>query len=180
MTKTRLIIFFAVLGLVALACGPLSTIANSVGNTIGGNLNLTARTDLWGDVPRMDGLGSSQLELPLFAKLLMQTMMSRILAQGKGSGDWAVFITDKTSADIENFYTAQMMAGYGWNSEEGKSTCFSGSEQGVEQVGLFCVFTKTEGNTDVGLMIIAAPDQQSGKDNVFFIRIENQETTPTP
>ncbi len=182
--KIRLFAVFALLAFAIMACFITDTVGgtvgNAVGNAIGGDTVFNSQTSLWTDVPRMDGFASSNLDLPLFGKLLMQTMMSQFLAQGKGGADWIVFTTNNTVDAIQNFYTNATMAASGWEASEGP-TCFSGSDQGITQVGLFCVFTKQEGNTNVGLMLITAPDEKnSNTNNVFFIRIENKETTPTP
>ena len=178
--KPRLISVIALLAFATMACFITDTVSNSVGNAITGDTVFKITATLWADVPHMDGLEKSELDIPLFGKLLLQTMMSQILAEGKGSADWVAFSTQKTSDDITKFYTNALMAANGWEASEA-NTCLSGSDQGVDQVGAFCVFVKQEGIKDIGLMIIAAPDEKnSSNTNVFFIRIENQETTPTP
>jgi hypothetical protein len=178
--KNQLRIFFTILALASLACGLLNTVTDTVGNAVTGGTTFISTSQLWSDVPRMDGLDSSNLDMPVFAKLLMQTMMGQFLAEGKGSADWIVFTTTKTADDLQNYYTNTLMSANGWENSDA-STCFSGSDQGVDQVGLFCVFTKTENSTDIGLMVIAVPDESnSGKNSVFFIRLENHEATPTP
>jgi hypothetical protein len=178
--KNQLRTFLIVLALASLACSLLNTVTDTVGNAVTGGTNFISTSQLWSDVPRMDGLDSSNLDMPVFAKLLMQTMMSQFLAEGKGNADWIVFTTAKTADDIQNYYTNALMSANGWKDSDA-STCFSGSEQGIDQVGLFCVFTKTENNTDIGLMIIAVPNESnSSKNSLFFIRLENREATPTP
>ncbi len=181
-TKTSMVV--AILLLASLACGLTDTVTNAVGdtisNTITGDTSFTAAAQLWADVPRMDGLDSSNLDIPVVAKVMMQTMMSQILAQGQASADWIVFSTNRTAAEIESFYTTDLMIAAGWDQSD-ESTCLSGSDQGIDQVGLFCVFAKEEGSNQVGLMIISVPDEENaGKTNLFFIRIEGQVGTPTP
>ena len=182
--KSRLILVFALIAFATMACFITdtvgSTVGNAVGNAIGGDTVFTTQGSLWADVPQMDGLVKSDLDIPLAGKLLLQTMMSQILAEGKGGADWIAFTTQKTSADLTNFYTNELMATNGWEATD-SSTCLSGSDQGVAQVGAFCIFAKQEGIKDIGLMVIAIPDDKdSAKTNVFFIRIESQDTTPTP
>jgi hypothetical protein len=63
------------------------------------------------------------------------------------------------------------MAANGWDKTD-KSTCFNGSEQGVPQAGLVCVFAKHAGNKDIGLMIISVQDSKTGELNIFFVRVE--------
>ncbi len=182
--KTKISTILAILMLAALACGLTDTVADTVGDTIGNTISgdtvFTAAAQLWADVPRMDGLDSSDLDIPVVAKLLMQTMMSQILAQGQASADWIVFSTSRTAADIQSFYTTDAMVAAGWEQSD-ESTCLSGSDQGIDQVGLFCVFAKEEGSSQIGLMIISVPDEENaGKTNLFFIRIEGRVASPTP
>jgi hypothetical protein len=138
----------------------------------GGDGNFKTASELWSDVPKMDGLTQSQLEMPLFIKLLMRTSMNQVLGRGgKDTGDWIVFETTKSADDIKNFYSNERMAGAGWDKTD-KSTCLSGSDQGITQVILFCVFGKHVGDKDIGLMIVTARDEGTKKANVFFVRVE--------
>jgi hypothetical protein len=171
MSKTiKLSILISVLVLVSLACGVSSLIPS-------GSSGLRATNELWSDVPKMDGLGASDLEIPLVARVLMQTMLSTALSGGTGSGDYAAFTTSKTAADVQAFYTNERMATAGWAASE-QSTCLNGSDQGYN--GVFCVFYKETGNNQTGLVVLASPDEtNTAQTNVFFFRIENQ-VTPTP
>jgi hypothetical protein len=145
---------------------------------LGDAANLAKTTELWGDVPRMDGLEASDMDLPLYAKVLVQTVMSKVLSGGTGSGDWIVFTTDKTPEDLTAFYTNDRMAENGWEASD-TSTCVEGSAQGLTEAGVFCVFQKREGNHYTGLMIIGGEDAQAEKTNIIFIRVEAEET-PEP
>ncbi len=163
--------------LVALVSASLAcSLINSV--TGGGDANLTSASDLWSDVPRMDGLTPSQMDMPLYAKVLMRTMMKQILGGGTDSGDWIVFTTDQTPEDITAFYTNERMAENGWEPSD-NSTCLNGSAQGLAQVGAFCVFQKQNDTKYTGLMIIAAQDEKAKQTNVIFIRVQVVQT-PTP
>ena len=75
----------------------------------GGDGNFKTVTQLWSDVPRMDGMTVSEIEMPLFAKLLMQTMMNQVLGGGTSSGDWIFFTIGKTPDDVKGFYTTARM-----------------------------------------------------------------------
>jgi hypothetical protein len=141
----------------------------------GGETGLRPTNELWSDVPRMDGLGASDMELPLVARIFMETMVSGILSGGTGDGDVAVFNTSQTPAEIQAYYTNDRMAASGWAASE-QDTCFSGGEQGVEDVGLFCVFYKENASTQTGLVLLATPGEQAGQTSLFFIRLENQGT----
>jgi hypothetical protein len=169
-------IFFAVLALVfsTLACGLVDQIT-------GGDTDLKTVSELWSDVPRIDGLEASEMEMPFYGKLLMRTMMNQFLGDGgKDTGDWIVFSSSKTADDIRNFYTNDVMAANGWESSE-NSTCFTGSDQGVEQVGVMCVFMKHEGSHEIGLLIMTGQDEKDAtKSNILFIRVDRLMATPTP
>ena len=172
--RIKLQIALSLIALASLACS-LASILPGVGGDSGG---LRAANELWNDVPRMDGLGASDMELPLVARIFMESMMSAILSGGTGDGDVAVFSTSKTAADIQAFYTNDLMAANGWAASD-QSTCLSGSEQGIQDVGLFCVFYKEDATTETGLVILATPGEGAGQTNLFFIRLENL-ATPAP
>jgi len=141
----------------------------------GGDSGLRPAGDLWSDVPKMDGLGASDLEVPLLARVMLQTYMTA-MAGGTGSGDYAAFTTAASNADIQAFYTNERMAASGWQSAE-TDTCLDASEQGFN--GLFCVFIKESANNQTGLVILGVPDEDNAaQTNVFFIRVENA-VTPT-
>ncbi len=171
MNRVRIAVFSLVLALASLGCGLIDRVA-------GGETAFTNASELWSDVPRMEGLTPSEMEMPLYVKLLMRTAMSQILAGGTGGADWIVFSTDKTSEDVQGFYTNERMAQNGWIASE-NSTCLSGSEQGMPQVGLFCVFLKQTEDRQTGLMVIASPNEEAKNTTVVFIRVENQ-ATPGP
>jgi hypothetical protein len=165
--------FLTTLMLASAACGAINTLT-------GGSSNMTTVAELWSDVPRMDAMTASKMEMPLYAKVLMRTALNQITGEGKNSGDWIVFATTKTPGDVKNFYTNARMTAKGWEASD-KSTCLSGSDQGIPQVGVFCVFIKHQTGKDIGLMIIAGQDDQTKQTNVLFIRVEGTVTpTPTP
>ena len=169
MKRIQIGAFFAVV-MVATAC--------SIPNPLkGGDANLKTASELWSDVPRMDGLTQSQLEMPVYIKLLMRTSLNQMGGRdAKHTGDWIVFETTRTPDDIKSFYSNQRMASAGWDKSD-KSTCLSGSDQGISQVVLFCVFGKRAGDKDIGLMIVTAQDEKAKKATVFFVRVEGTRDT---
>lgn len=156
-----------------LACGVLS-------NALGGDSNYRATAELWSDVPRMDGLTSSELEdLPLPVKLVMRVVLGnlgRLNAQGEdqstGNIDWISFKSSGTPEDIVNFYTPERMAADGWEQTEG-STCVSGGAEGTPQGGAFCVFGKQQNGLDTYLAIIVTQDESTRQTSAFFLRLES-------
>lgn len=178
-TKKHLIGLLTLFVLASLACGLIDTVTNQA--TGGGNMQTVS--SLWSDVPQMDGLTASQMDMPLPIKLIIRTLLGnlgRLNPQGQdqttGMIDWIVFTTDKSSNDVQNFYTNERMTANGWNASE-NSTCLNGSEQGYPQIGVFCVFVKTQDGKGVQLAILTAQDDQTKKNNVFFLRLEE---SPTP
>src|SRR5262245_61934439 len=89
-------------------------------NTITGNdMNLRKVGELWTDVPRMDGLASSEADMPMFVKVLMRTALNnlyRLNSNGEdrtpSKGDWAVFSTSKSAQDVRSFYTNERMTSF--------------------------------------------------------------------
>ena len=143
--------------------------------------NLTKVGDLWPDVPKMDGLTSSEAELPVYIHLLMRTMLNNLYRLNKegedktpAKGDWAVFTTTKSADDVKNFYSNERMTSFGqWDASQ-KSTCLDGKQHGFS--GVACVFGKTVNNRGNGLLIVASQDEAKKQTNVFFVRVESDET----
>jgi len=137
--------------------------------------------DLWSDVPRMEGLAPSEAEMPAFVKILMRTALNNLWRLNKkdedrtpSSGDWVAFATTKSPDDVKGFYTNERMTSFGsWEASK-NSTCLNGSEHGFSGVG--CVFKKIVNNRGIGLLIVAAPDNEKKQTHVFFVRVETDET----
>lgn len=168
-------ILLLVLVLTVTSCRVIQTIT-------GQDQNLKKVTELWSDVPRMDGLTSAEADMPLFVKLLMRTALNNLgrlnnqnEAQAKSTGDWAVFTTAKTPEDFKSFYTNDRMTTFGGWEASKNSTCLDGNEQGFS--GVACVFKKEVNNMGIGLLIVAAQDQQKKQTTVFFVRVETDETS---
>ena len=182
--KTRkALLVLAVLALASGACGVLDSVLNSA---TGGSNNLHTVTQLWSDVPRMDGLTVTQVDMPLPVKLLMSTAfgnLGRLNKPGEdqttGNVDWIVFTTLKTPADVQNFYTAARMKAAGWDAPSEESSCMSGSDQGIPTAGAFCIFQKKQGATETQLVILTTQDDSTKQTSIFFLRLESK-GTPTP
>ena len=182
--KKYFIGLFALFVLASLAC--IDTVTNQAAtNQAAGREDMRTVSSLWSDVPQMDGLTASQMDMPTPLKLIIRTLLGnlgRLNPQGQdqttGTIDWIVFTTDKSPQDVQNFYTNERMTANGWDASE-NSTCLNGSEQGFPQVGVFCVFVKTQDGKGVQLAILTAQDDQTKKNNVFFLRLE-ESPTPVP
>jgi hypothetical protein len=163
----------------------IATSSCRVINTLTGNdPNLKKVGDLWSDVPRMDGLTSSEADMPVFVRLMMRTALNNLYRLNKegedktpAKGDWAVFSTTKSADEVKNFYTNDRMTSFGnWEASK-NSTCVDGKDQGFS--GVACVFNKVQNNLGTGLLIVAVPHEQKKQTEVFFVRVESPETTST-
>jgi hypothetical protein len=157
---------------------------NKIKTLTGADQNLKKVGDLWSDVPRMDGLASSEAEMPIYVKLLMRTTLNNLGRLNNANedrthstGDWAVFTIVKQPNDVRNFYTNERMTSFGgWDASD-KSTCLNGSQYSFS--GVACVFNKNSNNRAIGLLIVAAQDEQKKQTTVFFVRVETDETPAT-
>src|SRR5262245_51100868 len=130
--KNRLSALMAIAALlfVALAC-------RSVIDRATGNDKIDKTTELWSDVPKMDGMSTSDLELPWGIKLLMRTALNNLWRFNKEGedktpveGDWIAFAGPSTPSEVENFYSKDRMASYGrWDTNK-ESTCINGKDKG--------------------------------------------------
>lgn len=170
-------ILFVVLLFAVMSCGLIDRFT-----TRGGSMNRAS--DLWGDVPRMDGMSPSDLELPLTIKILMRTALNnlwRFSKEGEDktpvNGDWIVFTSVGTPADVQSFYTNSRMTSFGnWEASK-KSTCLDGKGNGID--GVMCVFNKLTDNKEIMLAIIAIKDDESKQTNVFYLRLEKDADAAT-
>jgi uncharacterized protein YceK len=183
MKRIILVAFLMVLALAAAGCGVINTITTLTGGSSSGNTKTVSQ--LWSDVPKMDGLTASQMDMPLPIKLVMQTVLGnlgRLNSAGQdqttGNIDWIVFTSTKTPDDVRSYYTAELMATNGWQAGD-QGGCMTGGDAGVAQIGALCVFQKQQGSQLTQLAIIAVQDDQTKQTNVFFLRLETS-GTPTP
>ena len=166
MKKFWSIVGGACMTLALIGCGSINPLHKS-------DDNWKTVSELWSDVPKMDGLSASKLEMPFYIKLMMRTALNQIAGGGgHDTGDWIVFDTSKTVDDVKTFYTNDRMAANGWEKSD-KSTCVSGGQYGAPQVGMVCLFVKHSADKDVGLMIIPAKSDEAGQINVWFVRVES-------
>ena len=173
--------------LTSISCGMIDTVVNqAVDKAAGGSENFQSVSSLWSDVPQMDGFGPSGLEkVPPFVKLALQLVignLGRLNGQGQdqttGNIDWIAFTTAKTPQDVQSFYTNDLMASNGWDSND-SSPCISGNDQTSAQGSGVCVFSKTQDGKNVQLVIITGLDEGTKQTNVFFLRLE-ESGTPVP
>jgi hypothetical protein len=175
MNKILALISCSALILAITSCRTIKTITGS-------DTELKKIGDLWSDVPRMEGLTSSEADLPMFVKLLMRTALNNLYRLNKegenqtpATGDWAAFSTTKSAQDVQNYYSNERLTSFGnWDASK-NSTCLNGKDQGFN--GIACVFHKNANKKDIGLLVVAAQDDQKKQTNVFFVRVESPESS---
>ena len=150
---------------------------NLAGKLIDTGTDMPRASELWSDVPRMDGLSPSDIEPPLAIKLIMRTVLNnlwRLNKEGEDktpvSGDWIAFTHSGPPSDVQNFYTNDRMTSFGNWEESKKSTCVDGKDKGID--GVLCVFQKVADKKQIGLAIIAGQDEKTKQTTVFFLRLE--------
>jgi hypothetical protein len=154
--------------LLATACG------NIIGNLTGGSS--TAVGALWPDVPPLDGAKKVDVDLPLPIKLMVQGYVKSASNDTAGL-DYIVFTTNKPPADVRDFYTAQRMAGIGWNAREYPGGCTGNTTLAPD--GVICYFGRRDGAKETILMIVTTRDEASKQTQLFYVRM-SVTGTPTP
>ena len=173
MRNRKLLVLWALIVLVTLSCG----ISSGIGGIVnGGNAGKVA--ELWADVPKIDGLSKADLELPLPAKLAIQGFI-KTSSKGEGSLDFISFNSNKSVAELTDFYSTGAMGEYGWNLKD-QPGCTSGDPS--NSAGAVCFFGKeNEDNSGSFLVIFAGEDSKTQQTTVFFMRADVKDlTTPTP
>lgn len=139
------------------ACGMVSSL-------LGGRSSGTV-SDLWADVPRMDGMTQADMEMPLAARLALQAVL-------QGRMNFIAYTTDAAPQAVLDFYSNERMTGQGWSSEGGTG-CFGNAESAGE--GTICIFNKTTDGKSEVLGIVAVNDTDLNKTAIFFARVDTSE-----
>lgn len=165
MTNRKLItLMLAATMLFTMACGAINSLTNLA---TGGGAGTV--TELWKDVPPMDGATKADLKLPAFASLLMRTM-----AQGKA--DFIAYTTEKSADDVSKFYTADLMKANGWEASD--SACNTAKDDKGNGFTM-CTFNKKADGKEEVLALMALPDDTTKKTSIFYVRIDTS-STPQP
>ncbi len=181
--KKMLAVFLIVLAVFSMSCSFFSTVANGVANKVGnavlGGGNAGTVTQLWPDVPQMDGLTQENLDLPPTAKAAIQLVMTATTG-GNGTLNFISFTTTQTPQDVTNYYTTDRMTTAGWNGQD-QPGCTGVDTSSSTSGGGACFFDKTDtNNKSVLLGIFIATDSTTKKTEVFFMRVEAAAPTATP
>lgn len=171
--KKGFVLFLATIMLFILGCGMLNSwlgLSSSAGTV----------SELWSDVPPLEGSTKADLEIPLVFQLMIQ-------AVAKSGVNYIAFTTPQTPAEIKSFYTTEMMQANGWTtvqiegSDASQQGCVA-DQANASSDGAFCLFSKGDGDKQTLLAIIIAQDEQSQQTSIFYARIEggNIELQITP
>ncbi len=166
--RTRYVLLLSAVLLVgAMGCGLLDSAVNQA---VSGGKPAGTVADLWSDVPKMDGMNKVNMDLPIAAQLAIKAI-------AQGNLDFISYTTNKTPADVVNFYTADRMKSAGWNFDSsGGCSASTGTTGGAS--GGICVFERTVSGKNNALMIVIAQDDQSKQTQLFFVRVTDV-GTPT-
>ncbi len=127
-------------------------------------------SSLWPDVPPLEGATKADLEIPLAARLMIRAMM-------QGKINFIAFMTDQSAPEVQAFYSNERMKAAGWTpSDKG---CI-GDTDDKETHGAICVFKRKDGTKEEGLAIVVAQDEKTKKTEVFYVRIDMTQPSPSP
>lgn len=147
---------------VALACG--------LAKTLTGDPKAGTVSSLWPDVPPLAGATKADLEIPLGARLAIRAFM-------QGKINFIAFTTDQGASEVQEFYSSERMKTAGWTpSDKG---CIGDSDD-KDHHGAVCLFKRKDGKQEEGLAIVVGQDEKTKKTEIFYVRIELPEPTPSP
>ncbi len=160
-TPTSILALILVLG-VALSCRFVETLT--------GDPKAGTVSTLWSDVPPLAGATKADLEIPLGARLAIRAMM-------QGKINFIAFTTDQSAQDVQAFYSNERMKAAGWTpSEKG---CIGDTEDQKSQ-GAVCLFKRKDGKKEEGLAIVLGQDEKTKKTEIFYVRIDMTQPSPSP
>jgi hypothetical protein len=129
---------------------------------LAGDKNAGTVSQLWPDVPPLEGATKADLEIPLGVRLMIRTM-----AQGKVN--FISFRTNKTAQEVKDFYSNDRMKAAGWLANDKGCT---GDTEDTKNHGAMCLFSRKDQGKDEALAIIVAQDEKLPETNIFYARID--------
>jgi hypothetical protein len=127
-----------------------------------GDKNAGTVSELWPDVPPFHGATKADLEIPLGVRLLIRGM-------SQGKVNFISFRTDKTAQEVKDFYSNDRMKAAGWAANDKGCT---GDTEDTKNHGVFCLFSRKDGDKEEGLAIVVAQDEKLPETNIFYARID--------
>lgn len=145
----------ALLTAFSLGCGMLNSL-------VGGNA--TAVTDLWSDVPKLEGATRVEGEMPAAVKVAVNAAVG-------GSFDFVIYKTTKSADEIKSFYSVERMQGLGWDANSGGCNSISAETGGgTNATGGFCTFTKVQDGKQGVLLIVLGQADDAKEARLFYAR----------
>ena len=178
MNKNRsgIFIVIGVLVLSSLACSLSGLVSGVAGSGSAGTVS-----DLWPDVPQMNGMTALKGDVPLEVRLMVQTFFAAA-SGNQGSVNFIAYTTDQTPAEVAAYYSTDRMKTAGWDLTE-QTGCIADTSSAIPtDQGAICLFGKTnKDNSGTLLAIVPSVDTTTKKTDIFFARIDIKDiTTPTP
>jgi hypothetical protein len=173
MKNRKILALWALIVVLSLSCG----LTSGIGGLVNGSKSNPV-SELWSDVPPMDGMTRIDQELPLPAKLAIQGFI-KSSSNGEGSLDFIAFKSTKSVTDIINYYSLNRMTKAGWNLKD-QNGC-AGDQTG-NTGGAICFFGKeNKDNTGSFLVIFTGEDSKTKQTSVYFMRVDVKDLpTKTP
>jgi hypothetical protein len=116
------------------------------------------------------GATKADLEIPLGPRLAIRAMM-------QGKINFIAFTTDQSAQDVQGFYSNERMRAAGWTT--GDKGCISDTED-KDSHGALCLYKRKDGTKEEGLAIVLAQDEKTKKTEIFYVRIDLTQPTPSP
>ena len=133
---------------------------------LAGDKNAGTVSELWPDVPPLQGATKADLEIPLGVRLLIRGM-------SQGKVNFISFRTDKSAQEVKDFYSNDRMKAAGWNGNDKGCT---GDTEDTKNHGAVCLFSRKGGGKEEGLAIFVAQDEKLPETNIFYARIDTTNT----
>lgn len=154
---TSLLVLALILG-VALSC--------RLSERLAGDKNAGTVSQLWPDVPPLEGATKADIEIPLGVRLMIRAM-----AQGKVN--FISFRTSKSAQEVKDFYSNDRMKAAGWFANDKGCT---GDTEDTRNHGAVCVFSRKDGGKQEALAIVVAQDEKLPETSIFYARIDTTQT----
>ncbi|MCS7061857.1 MAG: hypothetical protein RMN25_11935 [Anaerolineae bacterium] len=152
-------------------------VAESVARPVQRSANQNAAARLWRDVPPLADATLVELDLPFLLRLALYSAAGDLARDSNlklNSFDFVIYQVDATPEDVQTFYTAERMAGAGWNAERQP-----GCTQTASLGGVLCTFARSAGDRHTALFIVAGRDDPAKPTYVYYVRFDSTRISPT-
>jgi hypothetical protein len=130
-----------------------------------GGSNSGPVSELWADVPPLEGAKKIDLQLPFAARVVIGTMV-------KGKLSFIAFSTNKSVQEVKDFYSRDRMATAGWAPHD--QGCVGDNEE-TKNHGTVCLYTRKNQGKEEGLAIVMSQEEKSKETNLIYARFDMTE-----